>query len=147
MAYTLGTAAQATGASKSTIFRSIKSGRISATRDEQGQWQIEPAELFRVFSPLAVADGTPEPSRPIPDAMTDILVAELRATIADLRADRDHWRTAFETAQRQLPMPPERGAPGSETPNGTPGMPGTPQPVLKLVRRRVRWWGWSRRSA
>ena len=84
MAYTLGTAAQATGAAKSTIFRAIKSGRISATRDEQGQWQIEPAELFRVFTP--VSDAPPEPSRPIPDAMTDVLVAELRATIADLRA-------------------------------------------------------------
>jgi len=43
-----------------------------------------------------------------PDAVaaaTDALVAELRAVIADLRQDRDHWR---EQAQRlALPKPPE----------------------------------------
>jgi hypothetical protein len=44
------------------------------------------------------------------DATTDILVAELRQTIVDLRADRDHWRAdsdhwraAFENTQRLLP--------------------------------------------
>ena len=47
MAFTLGTASQATRCAKSTILRAIKAGRISAMRDDLGQWQIEPAELFR----------------------------------------------------------------------------------------------------
>jgi hypothetical protein len=118
MAMTLGDAARATGAAKSTIFRAIKGGRLSATRTETGQWAIDPAELFRVFDPLAVPGATPPPAALERDATTDALVTELRQVIADLRsdrddlrADRDHWRQAFESAQRALPVPMERGAP------------------------------------
>jgi hypothetical protein len=106
MAFTLGTASQATGCAKSTILRAIKAGRISAVRDDLGQWQIEPVELFHVFPTLAHPDATPH-TRPMErDATTDTLVAELRAVIADLRRgqddlrqERDHWRTAHERAQ------------------------------------------------
>ena len=48
-ALTLGKAARETGKSKTTILRTIKSGRISASQDEDGTWRIEPAELFRHF--------------------------------------------------------------------------------------------------
>ena len=49
MSYTLGQAAKAVGMSKTSILRSIKAGRISAGRDELGQWAIEPCELHRVY--------------------------------------------------------------------------------------------------
>src|ERR1700730_17408275 len=52
MSYTLGQAAKAVGRSKTSILRSIKAGRISAGRDELGQWAIEPCELHRVYPPL-----------------------------------------------------------------------------------------------
>lgn len=52
MKYTLGTASAATGKSKSTILRAIKSRKISAIQDENGSWQIDPAELFRCFDPV-----------------------------------------------------------------------------------------------
>ena len=42
MSYTLGQAAKAVGMSKTSILRSIKAGRISAGRDQLGQWAIEP---------------------------------------------------------------------------------------------------------
>jgi hypothetical protein len=38
--------------SKTSILRSIKAGRISAGRDEFGQWAIEPCELHRVYPAL-----------------------------------------------------------------------------------------------
>jgi hypothetical protein len=44
----------ATGVNKSTILRSIKAGRISATKNDAG-WTIEVAELHRVFPPLPMA--------------------------------------------------------------------------------------------
>jgi hypothetical protein len=44
-------AAKAVGMSKTSILRSIKTGRISAGRDEFGQWAIEPCELHRVYPP------------------------------------------------------------------------------------------------
>ena len=49
MSYTLGQAAKAVGMSKTSILRSIKAGKISAGRDEFGQWAIEPCELHRVY--------------------------------------------------------------------------------------------------
>ena len=58
MGYTLGQAAKAVGMSKTSILRSIKTGRISAGRDEFGQWAIEPCELHRVYPPLADDTGT-----------------------------------------------------------------------------------------
>ena len=64
MSYTLGQAAKAVGMSKTSILRSIKAGRISAGRDELGQWAIEPCELHRVYPPLtddtATGNGTEE---------------------------------------------------------------------------------------
>jgi hypothetical protein len=51
MGYTLGRAAKAVGMSKTSILRSIKAGRISAGRNEFGQWAIEPCELHRFTLP------------------------------------------------------------------------------------------------
>lgn len=47
--FTLNQAAKACGRSKSTILDAIKSGRLSAYRNDINQWEIQPAELFRVY--------------------------------------------------------------------------------------------------
>jgi hypothetical protein len=98
MTYTLGTAATAVGINKSTVLRAIRSGKISAAKDEHGNWSIDPAELHRVYPPLPLQlNGNGAEQRDaIPDE-TPVLIATLQATIADLRADRDAWR---EQAQR-----------------------------------------------
>lgn len=122
MAYTLGAAAKASGKSKATISKAIKSGRISALKDETGVYQIEPAELNRVY-PLNVdgnRDRTPqtpeEPSDKGPSVKelqarleaAQERLADKEALIADLREDRDRWRqqaTALLADQRTLPLP------------------------------------------
>jgi len=124
MAYTLGTAATAVGAAKSTIFRAIKSGRISATKDENGQYQIEPVELFRVFN--AVPADRPANGSGEQDAVTDMLVAELRKTIADLRVERDRLLGIVEQSQRALTGLSERVAIVPEPPKATPETPVKP---------------------
>ena len=53
MKHSLTSAATATGISKSTIYRAIKSGKMSAIF-EDGVYKIDPAELHRVFSPVSV---------------------------------------------------------------------------------------------
>lgn len=50
---TLGEAAREVGKTKPAIANAIKAGRISATRDDKGQYQIDPAELFRAYPPKA----------------------------------------------------------------------------------------------
>ena len=52
MTYTLGMAARATGLSKSTIYRAIKDGRISATRTDAWSFAIDPTEVHRFFPPM-----------------------------------------------------------------------------------------------
>ena len=51
MHLSLGQAAKETGMDKSTLSRAIKNGKLSATRQENGGYAIDPAELFRVFAP------------------------------------------------------------------------------------------------
>lgn len=53
MKHSLTSAATATGISKSTIYRAIKSGKMSAIF-EDGVYKIDPAELHRVFSPVSM---------------------------------------------------------------------------------------------
>jgi len=55
--YTIGTAAKATGKAKSTISKAINNGTISATKNEDGSYSIDPAELHRVFPVEASANG------------------------------------------------------------------------------------------
>ena len=59
MHLSLGQAAKETGLDKSTISRAIKSGKLSATRKENGDYAIDPAELFRVFAPASKATEPP----------------------------------------------------------------------------------------
>jgi hypothetical protein len=53
MKHTLGTAAKACGVGRTTILRAIKSGKISAGKDANGNYAIEPAELHRVYPTVA----------------------------------------------------------------------------------------------
>jgi hypothetical protein len=66
MGYTLGQVAKAVGVSKTSILRSIKARRISAGRDEFGQWTIEPCELHRVYPPsrMTAVRGTAQGNEP-----------------------------------------------------------------------------------
>lgn len=120
MVYTLGDAAKATGKSKATISKAIKIGRISAVKDETGAFQIDPAELHRVYPPT-VSSEQKETPRETPDEQEKSgLIRELQARleaanerladrdemISDLREDRDKWRqqaTALLTDQRVKP--------------------------------------------
>jgi hypothetical protein len=107
MSYTLGTAAKATGKSKTTIHRAIKSGRISATCDQSGVYKIDPSELHRVFPPLlSNSNSEPEMVHSVTQGETFVMRRELemlreererernqlQSVIYDLQRDRDHWR-------------------------------------------------------
>jgi hypothetical protein len=94
MPYTLGQAARATGKAKPTIARAIQTGRISASRSDDGAWQIDPAELHRVYPMTGQTNGTmlrDLPAEPATTSLADLLVerdrlvAEQVETIRDLR--------------------------------------------------------------
>ena len=109
----LSQAAKLTGKSKSTINRAIKTGKISATRHDDGSYSINPAELARAFDiePLEGAkrrDAEQEGTRLLEriSALEAMLNRE-REISTDLKEDRDRWRqqaTAFLTDRRTLPQ-------------------------------------------
>jgi hypothetical protein len=117
MVYTLGEAARATGKSKATISKAIKSGRVSARKDETGTFHIDPSELHRVYPPTVSSEHKETPANTSEKADIDVTIRELQArleaaherlsdketVIADLREDRDRWRqqaTALLSDQR-----------------------------------------------
>ena len=115
MGYTLGQAAKAVGMSKTSILRSIKAGRISAGRNELGQWAIEPCELHRVYPPLTdennTGNGTGERGATgghtalvEANARTSLLeqrISDLRTILDDMRGQRDDFRKQRDAWQRQ----------------------------------------------
>ena len=51
-ALSLSEAAAATGLNKTTVLRSIKSGKISGTRDPLGQWRLMQPNCIEFIPPL-----------------------------------------------------------------------------------------------
>lgn len=126
MAYTLGQAAQASGKSRSTIKRALENGQIVGEKGDSGKWQIEPAELRRVY-PIE-EQGTVSDSDNSKKSVSDSRelqlqleaakqqIADKDKTINDLRSrldrseeerrKKDHQLTAMLTEQEEKPKNP-----------------------------------------
>jgi hypothetical protein len=109
MSYTLVAAATATGLSKTAILKAIKDGRIVGTKDELGQWQIEPAEL-RLLDPStaergAGGDATPRIAGPDVEALGAQIEALLRQAGDRLRRQLDEVRRGHDTADDSAQAP------------------------------------------
>src|SRR6516225_4315062 len=106
---TLAEAAQRVGLHRSNLLRAIKAGRISATRDESGAYQVDEAELVRVYP--EVRTGSHQPAQP--DALLQLRLEHAEQRACDLTrqlerayADVADWK---EQARRvALPVPPQR---------------------------------------
>jgi len=107
MSYTVGQAAKATGKSKPTISRAIKSGKISANRNDNGSYSINPAELHRVFSPVSSNsnDNATMTQAETLNGMSALRVeiVGLREHAAILKSERDDLRRRLdqETEERR----------------------------------------------
>jgi hypothetical protein len=94
MGYTLGEAARAAGKSKATIHRAIRSGKLSAARDEvTGPWLIDPSELARAFPPVSSEQVHNGSLRQYGTADETVL---LRVQLELERAERQRERAQFE---------------------------------------------------
>lgn len=102
-ALSLREAAEQSGASKSTIFRAIRSGRLSAGRDDDGNFAIDPAELFRVYPPKGSAPGAAERERKRSEGQgaTDHDATSLQIRNAELAAEIRALRLLLEATQQR----------------------------------------------
>ena len=123
---TLGQAAKEAGISKPTLSKAIKSGRISATKQEDGSFSIDPAELFRVYprNSLPLAEDLQQETHNETSVLNNkINVLEqllhqvknerddLREQRDDLRAERDKLLNVIQEqagAVKQLTHQPEQ---------------------------------------
>jgi excisionase family DNA binding protein len=121
MAYTLATAAETAKVTKPTVFRWIKSGKISASKAEDGTYRIEPAELHRYLDSIketpapATMQQAETPLVAANDTMPEMIslraeVEKLKALLdaekqraAEIREDRDRW--ADQAQRLALPAP------------------------------------------
>src|SRR3546814_1351689 len=87
---TLREASEKVGVTRQTLMKAIKTGRVSAEKSDNGEWRIEPVELFRVWPPV---NGVQQPLQPnITGSDTPGLQAEnrlLREQVAELREERN----------------------------------------------------------
>lgn len=56
MNISLSDAAKLVGMSKNGIVKAIKNGKISGQKNIHGQWEVDPAELTRVYKPVETAE-------------------------------------------------------------------------------------------
>ena len=111
----LSEAARISGQSKSTIWRAVNSGRLSVTRTYTGDYEIDPAELHRVFSSETAdkrATGSVKRDVSVKRDATELARAETALQIDrlfqvgelirnELDNNRDAWRTQADRL-RQL---------------------------------------------
>ena len=139
MKYSLSDAAEATGKNRTTIQRAIKSGKISARKGASGAYEIDPAELHRIFPPATTqrdaqhhkSNGTQQPPialgtsalARISELEKELAVAQSRSisleeqrlqmseTIDDLRRrlDRSEDRILTLTDQRETVTKTRKG--------------------------------------
>jgi excisionase family DNA binding protein len=147
MSYTLTQAAEAAKVQRSTVFKWIKAGKVSANKADDGTFRIDPAELHRFLA--SVSKDTPplataKQADTQPDTATDTLLQlmSLRSQVEklqhivemerersrELREEREAWKRQAE----RLALPATR-----ETVS-QPQEPARPQ--------ARGWWPW-RRSA
>jgi septal ring factor EnvC (AmiA/AmiB activator) len=138
MKYTLAQAATQVKRSKSSLWRDVKSGKITGKKESDGAFYIEASELFRVYpaSPHESLQNNPmkrsetdyearfmelqallhlerervsEREKQLADK--DRHLEDLRQQVEDTQKDRDHWRqqaTYLLEDKRQQEQPTQR---------------------------------------
>ena len=102
--------------SRATLMRALSDGKISADKTDAGHWQIDTAELARVYKPRPSSRTRPDqldrddtPPEPSPEPPLDHdLAARLARAEAALEAERE--KTALlqrhlDDVRRMLPPP------------------------------------------
>lgn len=136
---TLSQAAKRVGKSKATISKAIANGRLSVAKRDSNGFKIDPAELFRVFTPVCSVNGQterkerasergerPQVNTPM-DPEKEILKARLQA--AEQRAtDLERLVSDYRRIVDKLLLP------------GPVQVNETPQETKP--RKKRSWWRW-----
>ena len=130
-------AARLIGRDRSQIYRALKSGSLSAQKDELGATVFDTSELFRVFRPAGnkstgntsnvaandAANISPQAANTTEQAVLAALLAAekeknaiLTATVEDLTKLRDRLLGVVESATEQVKLLTDQRQKAAETP-------------------------------
>jgi hypothetical protein len=142
MGYSLAEAARASGKSKMTIQRAIKGGKISASRNEDGSYDIDPAELHRMF-PAVPGDDPDTGNMGHDDTSSDINMLQLEIKMRDekiafLQAERERERKILQDGVDDLRHRLDQ----SEEERRKTQAQLTALLTDQRPDRRRRWWPW-----
>ena len=100
--FNISAAARAVGTSRASIQRAIKSGRLSATTNEQGERVIDLSELLRVFGPLKQGEqASMDASMDGEQRDTPSMAVREQVLIEVLREHLDDAREQLQQAQQE----------------------------------------------
>jgi excisionase family DNA binding protein len=106
---TLTEAAKETGLTRAGIHKAIKRGRLSATKDENGHYLIDAAELFRVYQP--VDRPSLQQNTAVNDSIDSQLIAQrlefTQQLLRQVENERDSLRHNLSQAMAMLTHQPE----------------------------------------
>ena len=109
--HTISEAATITGVNRRTIYRYIKSGKVSATVTHDNKTVIDTSELLRVFGSLSQPETTECPTgsqENTPEYVTKIL-----AEMSQMRSEIERLTGRVEELKTQLALPaPETNSNG-----------------------------------
>ena len=130
--------------SKSTILRAIQSGRLSATRTDDGGYSIDAAELFRVYPPQSStdADQCAERSEGQDAPLAD--TTELRIRNAQLEAELKALRTILEAEKERTERERQRS---EDIKAERDRWAVQAERLLLAAPARRSWWPWRRAGA
>lgn len=165
MKLSLGQAAKLAGRGKTTLTRAIKAGRLSAERAEGGGYRIDVSELARVYelrhhatpetvsrdrhavhhaTPHATVTRDPretEAAVRLAELETEVrllreMLAEVRESRDELRAERDDWRSRAERllTDQRTPAARRKPAPTPETPETVTATSKRMQEILERLK-------------
>lgn len=123
-------AANRVGMTKVGLYKAIKKGVLSANKNELGYWEIDAAELFRVYPPVSGVSGNENApvsdSKPLDSGGLQQQIDLLRGQLDDLKeqlrqahADKDRILKMIEEQISTLKLlTDQRSEKPEETPKG-----------------------------
>ena len=96
-------AADLVGRTKSALNQKIKLGKLSATRDSNGHWKIDPSELERVFGKLTtskqvkISDSNHQPI----ESHKEELITELQRQLEQQAKEIEDWKRRYDQVNQE----------------------------------------------
>jgi len=104
-------AAEEVGISRSALFKAIKTGRVSSSKNDKGEFLIDPSELFRVYQPVNKVDvNLHQPSQQqdiAKETAETVEISMLKQLLKQVEGERDDLRRRLDDEaleRRQLTM-------------------------------------------